>query len=127
MNVLLDTCTFLWIAADSDSLSQEARQLFLTARVVYLSAASCQEIVVKYQLGKLPLPETPPRYIPRVREEHGIRPLPINEADALHLAALPPLHKDPFDRLLISQAICNGLIILTPDPLIQRYPARWEW
>ena len=77
--------------------------------------------------GKLPLPEEPARYIPRIREAHGIGALPIDEADALHLARLPQIHKDPFDRLLVSQAICRGLTILTPDPLIHTYPARWEW
>lgn len=127
MKLLLDTCTFLWIASDDEALSPAARHLFLTAEEAWLSAASCQEIVVKYLLGKLPLPEVPERYIPRVRETHGIAPLPIDEADALHLARLPPIHKDPFDRLLVSQAIGRGLTILTPDPLIHQYPARWEW
>jgi PIN domain nuclease of toxin-antitoxin system len=127
MTVLLDTCTFLWIAGDSDALSPAARHLFLTAKEVWLSAASCQEIVVKHGLGKLPLPEAPMRYIPRIRESHGIAALPIDETHALQLAALPPIHKDPFDRLLVSQAICLGLTILTPDPLIHDYPARCEW
>lgn len=127
MKILLDTCTFLWIAGDDPSLSSVARHLFLSGEEVWLSAASCQEIVVKHQIGKLPLPENPARYIPRIREAHGINALPIDETDALHLSSLPPIHKDPFDRLLVSQAICRGLTILTPDPLIHSYPARWEW
>jgi PIN domain nuclease of toxin-antitoxin system len=127
VRLLLDTCAFLWIASDDPALSQEARELFLRAEEVWLSAASCQEIVVKHELGKLPLPEAPGRYIPRIREAHGIGALPIDETDALHLSTLPGLHRDPFDRLLVSQAICRGLVILTPDPLIHRYPARWEW
>lgn len=127
MKLLLDTCTFLWLASDDPALSAGARHLFLTAEEVWLSSASCQEIVVKYQLGKLPLPEPPARYIPRVREAHGIGTLPVEETDALHLSALPQIHKDPFDRLLVSQAICRGHTILTPDPLIHAYPARWEW
>jgi PIN domain nuclease of toxin-antitoxin system len=127
LKLLLDTCTFLWIAAGDEALSPTAKRLYLTAEEVWLSAASCQEIVVKYQLGKSPLPEAPSRYIPRVREEHGIASLPVDETDALHLASLPAIHKDPFDRLLVSQAICHGLTILTPDPLIHGYPSRWEW
>lgn len=127
VKILLDTCTFLWIASDDPSLSSVARHLFLSGEEVWLSAASCQEIVVKHQIGKLPLPENPARYIPRIREAHGINALPIDETDALHLSSLPPIHKDPFDRLLVSQAICRGLTILTPDPLIHSYPARWEW
>lgn len=127
VKILLDTCTFLWIAGDDPALSSVARHLFLSGEEVWLSAASCQEIVVKHQIGKLPLPENPARYIPRIREAHGINALPIDETDALHLSSLPPIHKDPFDRLLVSQAICRGLTILTPDPLIHSYPARWEW
>ncbi len=127
MKLLLDTCTFLWIACDDPALSSVARHLFLTAEEVWLSAASCQEIVVKHSLGKLPLPETPARYISRVREAHGVAPLPVDETDALHLATLPSIHNDPFDRLLVSQSICKGLVILTPDPLIHAYPVRWEW
>ena len=127
MKILLDTCTFLWIASDSPMLTSTARHLFLTAEEVWLSAASCQEIVVKHQLGKLPLPETPVRYIPRVRDEHGIASLPVDEIDALHLCNLPPIHRDPFDRLLVSQSICKGLVVLTPDLLIHAYPVRWEW
>ncbi len=72
MKLLLDTCAFLWIATDDAALSRTARHLFLSQEEVWLSAASCQEIVVKYQIGKLPLPEDPARYIPRVREAHGI-------------------------------------------------------
>lgn len=127
MRILLDTCAFLWIASDAPELTPAARHLFLTAEEVWLSAASCQEIVVKYQLGKLPLPEAPARYIPRVRNAHGIAALPIDETDALHLSTLPSIHRDPFDRLLVSQSICRGLVILTPDPLIHAYPVRWEW
>ena len=127
MKLLLDTCAFLWIASDDPALSAAARHLFLSAEQVWMSSASCQEIVIKYQLGKLPLPEPPARYVPRVRAAHGIAALSVDETDALHLASLPRIHKDPFDRLLVSQAICRGLTILTPDPLIHDYPARWEW
>ncbi|TVR55576.1 MAG: type II toxin-antitoxin system VapC family toxin [Spirochaetaceae bacterium] len=127
MKILLDTCAFLWIASDAPELTPTARHLFLAAEEVWLSAASCQEIVVKNQLGKLPLPEIPSRYIPRIRDAHGIAALPIDETDALHLSTLPPIHRDPFDRLLVSQSICRGLVILTPDPLIHAYPVRWEW
>ena len=127
MKILLDTCTFLWIALDSDELSETARHLFLTAETVYLSAASAWEIAVKSGLNRLPLPESPHRWVPRVRTDHGIEQLPINEESALHLLSLPDIHKDPFDRMLVSQAIIGGLTLLTPDPQIQRYPARVMW
>jgi PIN domain nuclease of toxin-antitoxin system len=127
MKLLLDTCTFLWLASDDTQLSPAARHLYLVAEEVWLSAASCQEIAIKYQIGKLPLPEDPRRYIPAIRQAHGIASLAIDETAALTVGNLPDIHKDPFDRMLVSQAICLGLTILTPDPLIHRYPALWIW
>ncbi len=64
---------------------------------------------------------------PAYSGSNGIAALPIDETDALHLSTLPSVHRDPFDRLLVSQSICRGLVILTPDPLIHAYPVRWEW
>ena len=61
------------------------------------------------------------------REAHAIEPLPLDEESALHLSRLAPLHRDPFDRMLVCQAIVHGLTILTPDPLIAQYPARTVW
>ncbi|HEX6974534.1 MAG TPA: type II toxin-antitoxin system VapC family toxin, partial [Vicinamibacterales bacterium] len=73
MKVLLDTCTFLWIVADAPALSRRARELFQSAdNEVYLSAASAWEIAVKHGLGRLPLPVQPERFVPDVRERHGI-------------------------------------------------------
>lgn len=128
MKLLLDTCTFLWIAADAPALSRRARDLFqLADHDVYLSAASAWEIAIKHGLGRLPLPEPPDRFVREMRESHGIMPLPIDEESALHIARLPALHRDPFDRLLVSQAIVHGLTILTPDPLVTQYPGRTIW
>ena len=62
-----------------------------------------------------------------MRDAHGIASLPIDEETALHLSRLPDLHRDPFDRLLVSQAIVHGLTIVTPDPLVAQYPARTLW
>jgi PIN domain nuclease of toxin-antitoxin system len=94
---------------------------------VFLSAASAWEIAIKHGLGRLPLPEAPERFVPAERDAHGITPLPIDEESALHLSRLPALHRDPFDRMLVSQAIVHGLTILTPDPLVTQYPARTMW
>jgi len=128
MKLLLDTCTFLWIAGDAPPLSTRARALFRAAdNQVYLSAASAWEIAVKHGLGRLPLPAPPERFVREMREAHGIAPLPIDEDSALHLSRLPDLHRDPFDRMLVSQAIVHGLTILTPDPIIMGYPARTIW
>ncbi len=128
MKLLLDTCTFLWIAADAPQLSRRAAALFRAAdNEVFLSAASAWEVAIKHAIGRLPLPSPPDKFVPDMREFHGITELPVDEASALHLSRLPALHRDPFDRMLVSQAIVHGLIILTPDPLVMQYPARTIW
>ena len=128
MPLLLDTSTFLWVAIDSPRLSATARELFASEdNESFLSCVSCWEIAVKYGLGRLPLPEPPDRYIPRLREEHGIEPLSLDEESALHVTRLPALHRDPFDRMLVCQAIVRGLVLLTPDEAISQYPVRSKW
>ena len=128
MRLLLDTCTFLWIASNADALSPRARALFQDpGNEVFLSAASAWEIVIKHALGRLPLPEPPERLVPVLREHHGVDTLPIDEESTLHLTRLPALHRDPFDRILVAQAIVHGMTLLTPDPLVTQYPARCLW
>ncbi len=128
MKLLLDTCAFLWIITDDSRLSPEAKSLFAEPdNDVYLSVASTWEIAVKYKLNRLPLPEAPERYIPQKRESHEIESLPLHEQATLYLPKLPDLHKDPFDRILICQAIVGGLCLLTPDALITQYPVHVAW
>ena len=128
MRILLDTSTFLWIITDSPGLSPRAQELFVDpANEVYLSSVSSWEIAVKHSLGRLPLPEPPERFVPAQRKDHGIEPLPLDEEAALHLVRLPLLHKDPFDRMLVCQAIVHGLVILTSDKLVYQYSARTAW
>ena len=128
MRLLLDTCTFLWIVGGAPELSARARQAFADpANDVYLSAASAWEIAVKHRLGRLPLPETPDRFVPRARDAHGIDPLDIDEAAVLHVARLPDLHRDPFDRILVAQALLGGLVLVTPDEALRQYPAPTLW
>lgn len=128
MNILLDTCAFLWIISGSDKLSATGRELFREPENdVYLSAASCWEIGVKWSLGKLPLPEEPGHFIARQRKLHMIESLPITEDATFHLPKLPSHHNDPFDRILVCQAIEHALVILTPDSLINQYPVRTIW
>lgn len=128
MRLLLDTCTFLWIVFDQPDLSAPARAAYLDAdNEVFLSAVSAWEITVKHRLGRLPLAEPPKQFVPRFRKAHGIVPLPLDEDAVLQDATLPGLHRDPFDRMLICQAIAHGLILLTPDPLISQYPVRVLW
>lgn len=128
MKLLLDTCAFLWLIRGRAEASRRARELFADpANEVYLSAVSAWEIAVKHRLGKLPLGDVPARYVPNERTRHGIAPLPVAEADVLLLDKLPDLHTDPFDRMLVCQAIAQQMVLLTPDPLIARYPVRVEW
>jgi PIN domain nuclease of toxin-antitoxin system len=128
MKVLVDTCTFLWIVSDSPRLSKTATAVFLDRNNQrYLSAASAWEIAIKNAAGRLPLPERPDFFIPRIREASGIATLAIDEESALHAGKLPSLHSDPFDRMLIAKAIVHGMTILTPDPEIEQYAVRVLW
>ena len=128
MKCLLDTCTFLWIISGSNELSPRARELFVDpANDVLLSAVSVWELSVKHALGKLPLPGPIERFLVEQREQHGIVTLPLDEQAVLHLHKLPALHRDPFDRMLICQAIEHDCLLLTPDPLIAQYPVRTQW
>lgn len=97
------------------------------ANDVYLSSVSSWEICTKHSLGRLPLPETPEEFIPEQRERHGIESLPLDEEATLQLPRLPQLHRDPFDRMLVCQAIVHGLAIATPDRDLRRYPIRLVW
>src|SRR5438105_6180196 len=123
MKILLDTHVFLWyISADPQLPAVFRDAIREPANEVYLSAASVWEAVIKYALGKLPLPEAPAEYLPRQREAHQIASLPIEEAALAHLASLPPLHRDPFDRILIAQALQHGLTVVTVDGEVRAYP-----
>ncbi|MGL4376655.1 MAG: type II toxin-antitoxin system VapC family toxin [Microcoleaceae cyanobacterium] len=89
---------------------------------MYLSVVSVWEATIKYQLGKLPVPESPEIYLPKQRERHLISSLSIDETTITQLAKLPPLHNDPFDRLLLCQSLEHDLIIMTEDKAIISYP-----
>lgn len=128
MRCLLDTCTFLWIIAGSRELSPTAANLFVDpTHEMLLSVVSVWEISVKHSLGKLALPTPLDRFISTQRELHGISALPLDERAVFHLHKLPSLHRDPFDRMLICQAIEHDCVLLTPDPLIVEYPVRTQW
>ena len=128
MNCLLDTCSFLWLVRGDTSLSARARELVVNPRNrIFLSAISAWEIGVKHGLGRLKLPVEPTVFVPRERERHRIELLPLEERASLCATTLPPHHKDPFDRLLVGQALIGGLTLLTPDPLIQLYRVPTLW
>jgi PIN domain nuclease of toxin-antitoxin system len=127
MRLLLDTCTFLWLAGGSSLSTLAAASIRNPENEVFLSAVSSWEIASKHRAGRLPLPEPPDQLIPTERGLRGVVALPFDEESALQVLRLPPLHRDPFDRMLICQAIAGGLAIVTPDPLITQYPVRVIW
>ncbi len=128
MRILLDTCTFLWLILDAGELTGRVKDLFADSdNEVFLSVVSTWEIAVKRAIGRLDLPEEPRLYIPEQRERHGIQSLSLDEPSSLQVSALPKIHSDPFDRMLISQALIHGLTILSPDDMIKKYPVRIVW
>ena len=113
---------------DLQQLSAEVRAACESAEnELYLSAVSVWEIAVKWAARRLVLPEEPTVWIPRRRTQNGIEALPVTEDAAAQMSKLPPLHKDPFDRMLVCQAITEGLQVVTPDHLIRQYPVRVLW
>jgi len=128
MKILLDTCTFLWIVADAPELSENAKRTFSDpGNEVFLSSVSAWEITIKNGLGKLPPQVASEYFVREQRENHNISTLPLDEASAFHLSGLPNIHRDPFDRMLICQAIEHHLTILTSDSMISQYPVRVVW
>jgi PIN domain nuclease of toxin-antitoxin system len=128
LNLLLDTCAFLWIAQGAPQVSPTALELFRSPdNRVFLSSVSAWEIAVKHGLGRLPLSDPPDLWVPRERERHAIEALPVDEEAVLQLPRLPDLHRDPFDRMLVCQAIAGGLVLLTPDRDVAQYPVRSRW
>jgi PIN domain nuclease of toxin-antitoxin system len=125
MRILLDTHIFLWFISGDTQLSTDIRDAIREPdNEIYLSAVSVWEVIVKYQLGKLPLPEPPETYLPKQRDLHQITSLSLDENSVIQLVKLPLLHRDPFDRMLICQALQNDLTIATVDSAIRAYPVR---
>ncbi len=123
MKILLDTHIFLWFITNNKRLANKYYDAISNRdNEIYLSVVSVWEAMIKYQLGKLPLPESPEIYLPQQRERHFISSLFIVENTITQLAKLPPLHNDPFDRLLLCQSLEHDLIIMTEDKAILSYP-----
>lgn len=123
MKLLLDTHIFLWLINDDNRLSERLRQEICNPNNErFLSVASIWECVIKYQLGKLSFPSSPEIYLPSQRKKHLIKSVVVDENSLAQLINLPSLHRDPFDRLLISQALQYDLVILTEDRAVLAYP-----
>jgi PIN domain nuclease of toxin-antitoxin system len=121
MRLLLDTHIFLWYITGDQRLSGHFRESIENADIAFVSVVSIWEAVIKYSLGKLPLPDAPYPWLAVQREDHGFASLPIEERSLAHLSELPLYHRDPFDRLLVSQAVEHELTVVTVDPLLLQY------
>lgn len=122
MRLLLDTHVLLWLLGDRARLRPDTIELLAgDSCALMLSAASAWEIALKQSNGKLELPDVAEVLLPIALSESGITPLPIELADVLGVRALPFIHRDPFDRLIIAQARRHGLTLVTRDARIMRY------
>lgn len=128
MRALLDTHAFVWWNDGDPRLSDLARETILGSdNEILLSAVTAWEIAIKAGKGLLRLPEPLADYVPSRMALDAMQPLPVEMTHALHVAALPRHHNDPFDRLLIAQAQVEGVPILTSDPNIARYDVEIVW
>lgn len=117
MNVLLDTNVLVWWLLESERLSKKAYRTIAEGDLVFVSAVSVWEIEIKRARGNLDAPDN----LERTLKERGIRPLPITFAHASAAGRLSPIHRDPFDRMLVAQALTESLPLLTADPVFARY------
>ncbi len=121
--VLLDTCTLLWLAAEQSQLSPAAREAIArNAGRLFVSAISAFEIGIKHAKGRLSLPVEADAWFAQVLDFHGLREIPVSGRIAARSTALPPLHADPCDRLIVATALLHDFVIVTPDPLVRSYP-----
>lgn len=122
MTLLLDTQLLLWAAGQTERLSPAAKKLLTNPRnTLCFSAASLWEIAIKSTLGRDDF-RVEPRLLRRGLLDNGYRELPITSQHAVSIDSLPTLHKDPFDRLLLAQALTEGITLLTTDAQLARYP-----
>ncbi|MSU63722.1 MAG: type II toxin-antitoxin system VapC family toxin [Pedosphaera sp.] len=128
MRLLLDTHTALWMFAGSSHISPELEQdLTNPDHELFFSDVSAWEIVMKYSLGKLVLPSGPEIFVGSMMTQHGIAGLPISQESIFEWGRLPMIHRDPFDRLVIAQAIREECSLVSCDPEIQKYPVPIHW
>jgi PIN domain nuclease of toxin-antitoxin system len=117
VSLLLDTHVVLWWLADAPELPDEVKDRLDHEPDVRVSAVTIWEIAIKQSLGKI----TAPADLPELIRDSGFRELPVALAHAIAAGRLPPIHKDPFDRMLVAQARCEGLTLVTRDPFCQQY------
>jgi PIN domain nuclease of toxin-antitoxin system len=123
VNLLLDTAAFLWLCVEARSLSPAAATALSDPdNTVSVSAVTGWEIGLKHAKGKLQLPARLDVWFPAMIRHHRLELLPIDARTAIASTSLPPLHGDPFDRLLVALALEHGMLLVTPDTTIPKYP-----
>jgi PIN domain nuclease of toxin-antitoxin system len=122
MKFLLDTSVFLWLLSGEAKLNQRALEILTSSSSeLYFSAAGSWEIAIKFALGALPLPKAPREFISHALRYWPMLALNITQEHAFHAGELPLHHRDPFDRMLIAQALSEQLTLLTADRVFQKY------
>jgi PIN domain nuclease of toxin-antitoxin system len=125
MKILLDTHIFLWMFLTPKRISANVESLLKdSTNEIFLSSASSWEISIKYSIGKLKLPDAPEIYVPDRIKRANLRRLEITHEHTLAIANLPQIHKDPFDRLLITQANVGNLTLLSADSIFDKYSVK---
>jgi PIN domain nuclease of toxin-antitoxin system len=128
MRYLLDTHTFLWMAAEPAKLSAKITRIVKASENgLLLSAASGWEIALLWHLKRVGLPDNPQRLIPEALQKLSVMPLPIGFDVAISAATLPLIHRDPFDRLIIAEALKKSVSVLTKDQTFKEYGVRTLW
>lgn len=128
MKYLLDSGVWLWSIDATDRIGKRGLDILRNGQQeIYFSAASVWELTIKAHLKKLTLPTPPADCIPQFTAKQGLRPLPVSQVHAVKVYDLPSHHRDPFDRLIIAQAIIEDLTILTSDRAFAKYPVEVIW
>lgn len=128
MNYLLDTHVFLWARVEGAQIGPRTWEILGDPKQrIYLSAVVSWEISIKWRLGKLKLPDRPSNLVRLSLEQNSLRSLSVTHDHSLQVGDLPDHHHDPFDRLLVAQAVVENLILITADPQLKAYPARIHW
>jgi PIN domain nuclease of toxin-antitoxin system len=128
MRYLLDTGVWLWSLQEPERIARRAREIMADLQQeIFLSSATSWEVAVKAAAGKLRLPEPPHSYVPKRMAEQGLRPLVVSHPHALAVFALPPHHRDPFDRLLIAQANSEDMVLISADRIFHQYRVQLLW
>ena len=128
MKYLLDTGVWLWSVGDPARMPPATREVLADrSQEIFLSAVTSWEVAIKAATGKLELPEPPTTYVPSRMVMQGLRPLPVSHQHALAVFRIPHHHRDPFDRLLMAQALVEDLTILTADREFKKYDVPILW